>query len=379
MANLTISWTAPGSCVGCTYEYRYKLSTDSTFTTGSTSNTTVTIASLTDGADYNYGVRTVCGDIRSSWSAAATVTCDTAPTPTPTPTSTTTPTPTPTGEPTATPTPTPTATATPTPTPTATPSSCLSGDTTTTGNCSSSDLSTFTLLNGYSAVVEPQGFFYSGTGTRYAYAYLRTSSGVDIQQFTMTQVDSNTPTFTPTGYTLTTPGTYQLYVQQVDCNQNGGTGGSGSMNLDVRDCQVYVEPTPTPTPPPTVYLYYRASEILWDEVGTTYCSAPGYIMSSPLYSLDATLTPGSTVLYTDFGLETPYVGGWTFSSDRRIAYITQTQHQLYVNYPSYPNTIDPDGDGNTGGIFYYAGVDEFGVVQTNGSYSCSGGGGGGEF
>jgi hypothetical protein len=126
MANLTISWTAPTPCVGCSYEYRYKLSTDTTYITGATSNTSVSISSLTDGADYDYGVRTVCGELRSTWSAAATVTCDTAPTPTPTstptatPTATPTPTPTATGEPTSTPTPTPTATATPTPTPTPT-------------------------------------------------------------------------------------------------------------------------------------------------------------------------------------------------------------------------------------------------------------------
>ena len=121
MANLTISWTAPGSCAGCTYEYRYKLSTDSTYITGGTSNTSITVSSLTDGATYNYGVRTVCGDIRSAWSSAATVTCDSEPpltaTPTPIP-ATATPTPLPA---TATPTPLP-ATATPTPIPpTATP------------------------------------------------------------------------------------------------------------------------------------------------------------------------------------------------------------------------------------------------------------------
>jgi len=105
MANLTISWTAPGSCVGCTYEYRYKLSTDTTYITGATANTySPTISSLTDGATYNYGVRTVCGSIRSAWSSAATVTCDSEPALTATPT----PTPTPTGAPTATPTPTPT-------------------------------------------------------------------------------------------------------------------------------------------------------------------------------------------------------------------------------------------------------------------------------
>lgn len=99
MANLTISWTAPGSCAGCTYEYRYKLSTDTTFITGATSNTSVSISSLTDGATYNYGVRTVCGSVRSAWSSAATVTCDTEPALTVTPTPTTTPTPTPTTTP----------------------------------------------------------------------------------------------------------------------------------------------------------------------------------------------------------------------------------------------------------------------------------------
>jgi len=159
-------------------------------------------------------------------------------TPTPTTTSTTvnptiTPTTTPTINPTITPTTTTTPTINPTITPTVTPTTCLSGDLTTTGTCSGSDLSTFTLASGYKVTVEPQGYFYSGTGTRYAYAYLRTSTGVDIQQFTLTQVNSNTPTFSPTGYTLTTPGTYQLYVQQIDCNQGGGTGGSGQMNLDV--------------------------------------------------------------------------------------------------------------------------------------------------
>ena len=132
MANLTISWTAPTPCVGCTYEYRYKLSTDTTYITGATANTySPTISSLTDGATYNYGVRTVCGSIRSAWSSAATVTCDSEPvltvTPTPTATPTSTPSPTPTSGPTATPTatPTPTPTATATPTPTATPVPCV--------------------------------------------------------------------------------------------------------------------------------------------------------------------------------------------------------------------------------------------------------------
>jgi hypothetical protein len=388
MAQLILTWSAPSDCSGCTFEYRYKLSSASTYVTGATSNTIVTINNLIDAQTYNYSVRTVCpdagGNLRSRWLNGSSVTCNTNPPlqPTPTPTITPTPTSTPTSTPTPTPTATvltPTATPTPTPTPTTTVGSCLSGDLTSSGNCSSSDLASFTLSSGYQATITPSGFFYSGTGTRYAYAYLRTSTGTNIQQFTLTQVNSTTPTFSPSTYTITTPGSYQLYVQQVDCNQ-GGTGGSGTMSLTVGNCQVYTAPTPTPTPTPTaqpIYTFYAASQILWDNVGTTYCSEPGYIMSGPLYSLDATLTPGSTVLYTDYTLETEYVGGWTNSSNYRFAYITSTDHQLYTNYPSYPNTIDPDADGNMGGIFKFAGVDENGVVQTTGIYSCSGGGSGG--
>ena len=93
-STLTISWTAPTPCVGCTYEYRYKLSSDTTFISGSTSNTSVVISSLTDGATYNYQVRTVCGPVRSLWSTSSTVTCDTAPTPAPTVAPTQTPAPT---------------------------------------------------------------------------------------------------------------------------------------------------------------------------------------------------------------------------------------------------------------------------------------------
>jgi hypothetical protein len=93
-STLTISWTAPTPCVGCTYEYQYKLSSDTAFISGSTSNTSVVISSLTDGATYNYQVRTVCGPVRSLWSTSSTVTCDTAPTPAPTVAPTETPAPT---------------------------------------------------------------------------------------------------------------------------------------------------------------------------------------------------------------------------------------------------------------------------------------------
>jgi hypothetical protein len=384
MATLTISWTAPTPCDGCTYEYRYKLSSDSTYITGSTSNTSVTVGSLTDGATYDYGVRTVCGPIRSSWSTSASVTCDSAPTPTPTATPTATPTPTPTVGVTVTPTPTPTATATPTPTPTATLESCLTGDVSSTGNCSGGETASFTLASGYQATITPNGYFFSGTGTRYAYAYLRTNTGTNIQQFTMTQVNSNSPTFSPSTYTLNTAGSYQLYVQQVDCNQ-GGIGGSGTMSLAVGDCIVYDPPTPTPTPTPTttptpeLYTWYVAGEVLDSQLSVTYCDnfgsgGQGYVMSQPVWTSDAALTPGVTVLYTDNTLTTPYTGTWSLSNITRIAYITADE---YATAP-YRTTTDPDGDGSyTGGIYKYLRLDNTGTVQSTGSGSCSGGGGGG--
>ena len=270
MAQLILTWSAPSDCSGCTFEYRYKLSSASTYVTGATSNTIVTINNLIDAQTYNYSVRTICpdavGNLRSRWLNGSSVTCNTNPPlqPTPTPTITPTPTATPTSTPTPTPTatvltPTATPTPTPTPTPTATVGSCLSGDLTSSGNCSSSDLASFTLSSGYQATITPSGFFYSGTGTRYAYAYLRTSTGTNIQQFTLTQVNSTTPTFSPSTYTITTPGSYQLYVQQVDCNQ-GGTGGSGTMSLTVGNCQVSATPTPTPTPTSTGLDYYYAEK-----------------------------------------------------------------------------------------------------------------------
>lgn len=102
MAQLILTWSPPADCNGCTFEYRYKLSSASTYITGATSNTVVTINGLVDAETYNYSVRTVCpdagGNLRSRWLNGSSVTCNTEPPllPTPTPTITPTPTPTPT-------------------------------------------------------------------------------------------------------------------------------------------------------------------------------------------------------------------------------------------------------------------------------------------
>jgi hypothetical protein len=106
----------------------------------------------------------------------------------------------------------------------------LSGDTSVLGNCTSGDNATFRLLDGYTATVTPSGYYFSGTGTRYATGYLNDNNGNTIQTFTMTQVGSNSATFSPSSYTITSGGTYQLIVNQLNC---GGTDGSGTMGLSV--------------------------------------------------------------------------------------------------------------------------------------------------
>lgn len=111
-ATLTFSWSKPTSltsCTDCSFEYKYALSSVSL--TGITpipvsfGTLSVTIPGLTNGASYNYAVRTICGPVQSKWSYGTTVVCDTPPidTPTPTPTAVVGQTPTPTPTPTAAP------------------------------------------------------------------------------------------------------------------------------------------------------------------------------------------------------------------------------------------------------------------------------------
>jgi hypothetical protein len=402
MANLTISWTAPGSCVGCTYEYRYKLSTDTTYITGSTyndlggGNYNKTISSLTDGATYNYGVRTVCGSIRSAWSSAATVTCDSepaltaTPTPTPTPTGaptatpTATPTPTPTGAPTATPTPTPTATPTPTPTPAIELSGC--GDTvsdTYTGSgfynfpdvqldftgvpngsiisftCTANDRPNNISIRTALTVLESTGWFGNSSGYDPSDYYYPTQTG----PITLSITYDNTKTYyidTLTAPALAAPNEVNDYWEvSIQC-------------LGV--------PTATPTPTPTpVYVFYRAGEVLDTNISTTYCDnfgsgGQGYLINSPFYTTDAILTPGTTTIYSDYGLTTPVVGSWSLGNVTRMAYITESENQFATNTPT---TTNPNGDLlYDGGTYKFIRVDSNGGIISVGTDSCSGGPGG---
>ena len=86
-ASITICWTTSGIGYGTItgYEYGYKISTDVTYTTGTTVDTCVTITGLIGGDTYDGYVKTICfdGECVSDpyyWSQLL-------PTPTPTPTS----------------------------------------------------------------------------------------------------------------------------------------------------------------------------------------------------------------------------------------------------------------------------------------------------
>lgn len=229
------------------------------------------------------------------------------PTPTPTPSPTTSPTPTPTPTASSTPTPTPTATgapaATATPTPTATGVSgvCYTGDGIATGSCGTSDTATFTLLADSSVIVLPGGFFFTGSGTRGGTAYLK-QGGSTIQTFSMTQFNSNSPVFSPTGYTLSTAGTYTLEVNGLDCSN-----GSGTMKLELTGCTTTASPTPTAT------------------------AGPG-----------ATATPTPTPSATAPGLAFGIITGTTFnfSGDACNQFESSINKTLYLNNDSTPNFGD---------------------------------------
>jgi hypothetical protein len=173
--------------------------------------------------------------------------------------------------------------------------------------------------------------------------------------------------------------------------QCGGASNCLAIEPSLTSCgNTCEEPTPTPTPtptftmtqtPPIVYTWYIAQEVLDSELSTTYCNnfgsgGQGYIMSDDVYTLDAGITPGSTILYTDSACTITYTGGWSLSNVTRIAYVTQSEFDS--TYPTYRTTTDPEGTGTfDGGVYKYMRVDSSGVIQSTGTATCSGGGGGG--
>jgi hypothetical protein len=116
--------------------------------------------------------------------------------------------------------------------------SCLSGTTTALSTCAGGQSSQFTIAAGYTAKVTPGGYYYSGTGTRYYYAYITDASdGMILYTLTYTQVGSNPGTWTssiPGGENRLPAGTYNLHLNTISCQ---GNNGSGTFSLQVGNCQ----------------------------------------------------------------------------------------------------------------------------------------------
>ena len=115
------------------------------------------------------------------------------------------------------------------------PGDCLTGDTYANAGCSGGEYAQFTIAPGYKALVTPGGYFYSGTGTRYYYAYIYNSTNTAIEyMFTYTQTDSTPGTWTMIGSLNYIPaGTYYLHLDTVNCS----TGSSGTFSLQVGSCE----------------------------------------------------------------------------------------------------------------------------------------------
>lgn len=148
------------------------------------------------------------------------------------------PTPTPTVSPTQgfiPPTPSPTATLSPTVTPTPSksaplPTPCLVGTTNVSANCSGGQSGTFTFNAGFTSVtVTPNGYFYSGYGS--ATGALKTSGGSIVQTFTFSKSSTGVISYSPSQYVITSPGTYVLEVNTINCSF-----GSGVFSLGVGGC-----------------------------------------------------------------------------------------------------------------------------------------------
>jgi hypothetical protein len=105
---------------------------------------------------------------------------------------------------------------------------CLTGDTNAVASCSGGESSLFTVTAGNTALITPNGYYYSGSGTRFYSAYIMDAANTTVlYTFYYTQVDSLPGTWISTLPSNTLPaGSYRLRVDIVDC-----IDGSGSFSL----------------------------------------------------------------------------------------------------------------------------------------------------
>lgn len=102
---------------------------------------------------------------------------------------------------------------------------CLTGDTSAIGSCSEGQSNLFTVSSGHTALITPGGYYYSGTGTRYYYAYVMNAADTTVlYTFTYTQTGSSPGTWTSDLPSNILPaGSYRLRLNIVNCFTSSGS------------------------------------------------------------------------------------------------------------------------------------------------------------
>lgn len=102
---------------------------------------------------------------------------------------------------------------------------CISGDPVATASCFEGQLKLFTVGAGHTAKINPGGYFYSGSGTRYYNAYIMNAADTQVlYTFTYVQTGATQGTWTSTLPSNILPaGTYRLKLNLVNCNSGSGT------------------------------------------------------------------------------------------------------------------------------------------------------------
>lgn len=278
-------------------------------------------------------------------------------------------------------TPTPTSTATPTSTigSTSTPTSTSTGTPTTTTTPTATTTPTVAAGKCYT-------YLYSSVPSDLYVRYRRKLDDTIVTETinSLETMDNGDGTYTAV-ICVSQIGSYNVPVcvqfsNEVTCPSIWELGG----NCETAGaCFLTGDPEPTPTttttPTTTIYTFYRAGEVLDTNISTTYCNnfgsgGQGYLINSPFYTTDATLTPGTTTIYSDYGLTTPVAGSWSLGNVTRMAYITESENQIAQNTPT---TTNPNGDLlYDGGTYKFMRVDSNGGIMSVGTDSCSGGPGG---
>jgi len=110
---------------------------------------------------------------------------------------------------------------------------CLTGDTSAIGSCGGGESALFTVSAGRTALITPNGYYYSGSGTRTYIAYIMNAANDTVlYTFTYTQTSMSPGTWVSTlPSNILSAGSYRLRTDTVNCfNASGSFSLNASCN-----------------------------------------------------------------------------------------------------------------------------------------------------